>query len=165
MENLVNLIQIIVCRFIRIIPVRSLQPLFTGWKASKYGAFSGPYLPVFRPEKTPYLDTFHAVFHWRIMIGQKERVRSHLLNVIGKLSRWENLKRINIFSKYFSIFNDTPPASWFANIARDFFLHLNLVRIMISWFDLTKRFIINAFCDRVCNESDKLLNYKVMVKQ
>ena len=28
---------------------------------SKYGAFSGPYFPVFGPEKTPYLDTFHAV--------------------------------------------------------------------------------------------------------
>ena len=35
---------------------------------SKYGLFSGPYFPVFspntgkyRPEKTPYLDTFHAV--------------------------------------------------------------------------------------------------------
>ena len=40
----------------------------TAWKVSKYGVFSGPYFPVFRanagkyrPEKTPYLDTFHAV--------------------------------------------------------------------------------------------------------
>ena len=38
------------------------------WKVSKYGFFSGPYFPVFElntrkygPEKTPYLDTFHAV--------------------------------------------------------------------------------------------------------
>ena len=23
--------------------------------------FSGPYFPVFRPEKTPYLETFHAM--------------------------------------------------------------------------------------------------------
>ena len=30
-------------------------------KVSKYGFFSGPYFPVFGPEKTPYLDTFHAV--------------------------------------------------------------------------------------------------------
>ena len=39
---------------------------------SKYGTFSGPYFPAFGlnspnvvkygPEKTPYLDTFHAVF-------------------------------------------------------------------------------------------------------
>ena len=36
---------------------------------SKYGAFSGRYFPVFglntgkyRPEKTPYLDTFHALY-------------------------------------------------------------------------------------------------------
>ena len=35
---------------------------------SKYGVFSGPYFPVFSPnvgkyvpEKTPYLETFHAV--------------------------------------------------------------------------------------------------------
>ena len=31
-------------------------------KKYKYGVFSGPYFPVFRPEKTPYLDTFQAVF-------------------------------------------------------------------------------------------------------
>ena len=40
----------------------------TGWKVSKYGVFSGPYFSEFgmntekyRPEKTPYLDPFHAV--------------------------------------------------------------------------------------------------------
>ena len=40
----------------------------TAWKLSKYGAFSGPYFPVFGlntgkygPEKTPYMDTFHTV--------------------------------------------------------------------------------------------------------
>ena len=40
---------------------------------SKYGVFSGPYFPVFGlntgkygPEKTPYLDTFHAVkVNWK----------------------------------------------------------------------------------------------------
>ena len=48
------------------------------WKVSKFGVFSGPYFPLFGlnalylsvfspnsgkygPEKTPYLDTFHAV--------------------------------------------------------------------------------------------------------
>ena len=37
-------------------------------KVSKYGVFSGPYFLVFSPntgkygpEKTPYMDTFHAV--------------------------------------------------------------------------------------------------------
>ena len=34
----------------------------TAWKVSKHGVFSGPYFPVFGPEKTPYLDTFHAVY-------------------------------------------------------------------------------------------------------
>ena len=44
--------------------------IFTAWKVSKYRVFSGPYFPVFglntrkyRPEKTPYLDTFHAVIY------------------------------------------------------------------------------------------------------
>ena len=39
------------------------------WKLSKYGAFSGPYFPIFRmnagkyrPEKTPWLGTFYAVY-------------------------------------------------------------------------------------------------------
>ena len=51
---------------------------FTAWKVSKYGVFSGPYFHIFvlnteicvfstnaekyGPEKTPYLDAFHAVF-------------------------------------------------------------------------------------------------------
>ena len=42
----------------------------TAWKVYKYRAFSVPYFPVFSPnigkygpEKTPYLDTFHAVFY------------------------------------------------------------------------------------------------------
>ena len=44
------------------------------WKVSKYGAFSGPYFPVFglntkryrvkiRTRKTPYLNTFHTVIN------------------------------------------------------------------------------------------------------
>ena len=42
--------------------------LNTAWNVSKYEIFFGPYFPVFglntgkyRPEKTLYLDTFHAV--------------------------------------------------------------------------------------------------------
>ena len=55
----------------------------TAWKVSKYRVFSGPYFPVFGlnmeylsvfrpnagkygPQKTPYLDTFRAV--WAIMM-------------------------------------------------------------------------------------------------
>ena len=33
-----------------------LLSTITAWKVSKYGVFSGKY----GPEKTPYLDTFHA---------------------------------------------------------------------------------------------------------
>ena len=35
---------------------------FTVWEVSKYGVFSGPYFPVFGPEKISYLDTFQVVF-------------------------------------------------------------------------------------------------------
>ena len=49
--------------------------IYTAWKVSKYGVFSGPYFPEFGlnisvfspnagkygPEKTLYMDTFHAV--------------------------------------------------------------------------------------------------------
>ena len=42
--------------------------MITAWKELKYGVIFGPYFPVFGldagkygPEKTPYLDTFHAV--------------------------------------------------------------------------------------------------------
>ena len=31
------------------------------WRVFKEGDFSGPYFSAFGPEKTPYLDAFHAV--------------------------------------------------------------------------------------------------------
>ena len=45
----------------------------TAWKVSKYGVYSGPYFPVFSPntEKTPYLDTFHAVLLIPFVAGDK----------------------------------------------------------------------------------------------
>ena len=52
-------------------------------KCPKYGVFSGPYFPVFgmntgkyRPEKTPYFDTFHAATGRRTM----ERLADHCGN-------------------------------------------------------------------------------------
>ena len=33
----------------------------TGWKVSKYGVFYGANTGKYGPEKTPYLNTFHAV--------------------------------------------------------------------------------------------------------
>ena len=38
--------------------MKKIQVPAIAWKVSKYGVFSGPYFPVFGPEKTPYLDTF-----------------------------------------------------------------------------------------------------------
>ena len=37
----------------------------TAWKVSTYWVFSGPYFSSFRPEKTPYLSTFHVVYALR----------------------------------------------------------------------------------------------------
>ena len=61
-------------------PKKTFSVLITAWKMCKHGVFSGPYFPAFglglnteylsvfsanagkyRPEKTPYLGTFHAV--------------------------------------------------------------------------------------------------------
>ena len=54
----------------------------TAWKLSKYGAFSGPYFPVFGQntgkygqKKTPYFDTFHAV-------NRKSLVNTALIKII-----------------------------------------------------------------------------------
>ena len=40
------------------------------WKVSKYGVISGPCFPVFRPEITPYLDTFQR--NYRGIILQRD---------------------------------------------------------------------------------------------
>ena len=48
----------------------------TAWKVSKYGVSSGPITGKYCPEKTPYLDTFHAVqvltvFYFILVIAEK----------------------------------------------------------------------------------------------
>ena len=55
--------------------------VYTAWKVSKYGVFSGPYFPVFipntgkyGPEKNPYLDTFHVVlFPYYVIYNAQKR--------------------------------------------------------------------------------------------
>ena len=51
-----------------IMKCKTLNTIHNAWKVAKYGAFSGLYFPAYSPntikdgpEKTPYLDTFHAV--------------------------------------------------------------------------------------------------------
>ena len=83
----------------------SLRIFSTAWKVSKYGVFSDPYFPAFglntesiqylsvfsrnagtyRPEKTPYLDTFHAVF---------------LLNIFKWKMRFRIKKILNTFLNF-----------------------------------------------------------------
>ena len=43
------------------VPIYSPWKHYTAWKVSKYGFFSGPNTGKYGPEKTSYLDTFHAV--------------------------------------------------------------------------------------------------------
>ena len=64
------------------------------WKVSKYGTFSGPYFPVFGPntgkygpEKTPHLDTFHAVL-WNQLIALSDYWRNYINK--HKLISWES---------------------------------------------------------------------------
>ena len=54
--------------FLQEVGVFNVKPEITAWKVPKYGVFSGPYFSVFvlntgkyRPEKAPYLGTFHEV--------------------------------------------------------------------------------------------------------
>ena len=42
--------------------VLKIYQCITASNVSEYRVFSGPYFSVFGPEKTPYLDTFHAVY-------------------------------------------------------------------------------------------------------
>ena len=51
--------------------------VYTAWKLSKYRVISGPYFPAFglnagkyRPDITPYLDTFHAMLEIRLSVRQ-----------------------------------------------------------------------------------------------
>ena len=52
------------------LPLKILVQLHwtTAWKVSKYGDFSGPNTGKYGPEKTPYLDTFHALNLQRIIL-------------------------------------------------------------------------------------------------
>ena len=50
---------------------------------SKYGDFSGPYFPAFGPDKTPYLDTFHAV---NISPNHRIKHENQKLDAFGEVS-------------------------------------------------------------------------------
>ena len=48
-------------KVVRVLPqLHKRYETFTAWNMSKYGVFSGPYFQC-GPDKTPYLDIFHAV--------------------------------------------------------------------------------------------------------
>ena len=70
---------------------------------SKYGVFSGPYFPVFGlntgkygPEKTPYLDTFHAVVSFLMIYSL------HIWKKVSKLDHQYIFQYIGPFLKTLS---------------------------------------------------------------
>ena len=61
-----------------------IKVLYTAWKVTKYGVFFGPYFPVFGPEKTPYLDTFHAVIYlFRCMLYKIWHILLHVISILS----------------------------------------------------------------------------------
>ena len=75
-------------------------------KGSKYGVFSGPYFPKFGlntgkygPEKTPYLDTFHAVMRF------KQKKHPSYSIICNKQQNVVNLRTFLNFSKVLLLVN------------------------------------------------------------
>ena len=56
----------------------------------KYGVISGPYFPVFGPEITAYLDTFHAVLYLLLQVttGDNEVELVRVRNPWGNEREW-----------------------------------------------------------------------------
>ena len=71
-----------------------LKRYITAWKVSKYGVFSGPNTGKYGPKKTPYLDTFHAVFN--TLIWDDWHVFLIAVNLITRLLLDENLQFLGI---------------------------------------------------------------------
>ena len=46
------------------------------WKVSRQEVFSGPYFPVFGPEKTPYWDTVHALVRGQAAFGSYGKLQN-----------------------------------------------------------------------------------------
>ena len=69
--------------------------------------FSGPYFPAFRPEKTPYLETFHAVpvgkdkfmgisvkkFYLRLVVPKNIHLKSFMTRIL-QAKNSKNLTKI-----------------------------------------------------------------------
>ena len=71
-----------------------LRRYITAWKVSKYGVFSGPNTGKYGPKKTPYLDTFHAVYN--TLIWDDCHVFLIAVNLITRLLLDENLQFLGI---------------------------------------------------------------------
>ena len=71
-----------------------LKRYITASKVSKYGVFSGPNKGKYGPKKTPYLDTFHAVYN--TLIWDDCHVFLIAVNVITRLLLDENLQFLGI---------------------------------------------------------------------
>ena len=84
--------------------------MITTWKESKYGVFCGSYFPAFglntgkhKPEKTPYLNTFHAVDasakanDQPRLLNQCLKPEPNLRNLIWGILVWSRFKLILVY--------------------------------------------------------------------
>ena len=75
-----------------------VKQLFTTWKVSIYGVFSGSNTGKYGPEKTTYLDTFHAVVYiWYVFSSEFREMfpRSFLAEHL----QWLQKRPLEVFFK------------------------------------------------------------------
>ena len=78
--------------------VLPVSQLFTAWKVSEYGYFSGLYFSALSPntgkyqlEKIPYLDTFHVVIAGKKILKNCKIWKTRKMFAIGHSTPWDNL--------------------------------------------------------------------------
>ena len=122
-------------------PVLLLQICNTAGKMSKYGVFSGPNTGKYGPEKTPYLNTFHAMEYIRHLSHRAWRacqINCLLVNVFPTLSFWRNGRELRtmlgwlIWSKKSSV-----QISSFSRVKRS--AYLCVLSMLLLKSDLWKR--------------------------
>ena len=120
------------------IVIHKLYVTNTAREGSKYGAFSGPYFPVFvlntgkyRPEKTPYLDAFYAMkMCWKLS--------SRTMNHADEGFFCSSSKMIKSDSYIFFLFYLSPKASEATISSLTFAAEDNLYQVS-WWVHIAKR--------------------------
>ena len=75
--------------------------LLTAWKVFKYGVISSPNAWKYRLEKTPYLDTFHAVAYSSNLLWSGNQMKRNIWSFNGRTHSYP-IKRIIVFKHFFN---------------------------------------------------------------